>query len=113
MCCNLPTPAITPFNARQVRVYTETVMDDRTTNQLRSARKQDNREYKKAHIQVLGNAERMQELTEWQNQKRVRMTTYSKAWGCEVGPSAFATLYAFFHNPDDANHVRVEPLVDF
>jgi hypothetical protein len=93
-------------------VQSVVIMNDVTLTQLRFARRQDYSVYKKAHIQVRGGAELMQELTESMNLNRVRITTYSNALG-EVGPSAFPTLYDFFHNPDDANHVRVEPLVDF
>ncbi|HVS86761.1 MAG TPA: hypothetical protein VHF01_00920 [Candidatus Acidoferrum sp.] len=88
-------------------------MTDTMVDRLRFAWKQDNEEFRKWHVQMQGDGALMQELVELADQKRVSITTYSKASHGEVGSSAFPTMYDFFHNPDDGNHVRVKPLESF
>jgi hypothetical protein len=44
---------------------------------------------------------------------QVRLTTWSNYLRREVDYREFATADAFFCNHDDANHVRVKPLVTF
>ncbi len=88
-------------------------MTDAMIERLRFAQKQYNQEFQKCRVQVQGDVALMLELKELADQKRVSITTYRKASHGEVGYSAFPTMYGFFHNPDDANHVRVKPLESF